>query len=193
MPPSDPMSATTFAALQETLDRAHAACDASESHGTLCGVLCSGVDGAAAWLDHILGEDAAAGQAADQCRRALAALRDSTRTALDAGALEFTPLLPDDESALSERTAALGEWCQGFLYGVGLAGESIKLDALPDEAGEVLRDMGQIAQAGFEGEGASEEDEAAYTEIVEYLRVGVQLLYEELQPGRGAPLSAALH
>jgi uncharacterized protein YgfB (UPF0149 family) len=53
--------------------------------------------------------------------------------------------------------------------------------------------MSQIAQAGFEGEGASDEDEAAYTEIVEYLRVGVQLLFEELRSARGVPPSVALH
>jgi len=193
MPPSDRMSATTFTSLQETLTRARAACDAAESHGTLCGVLCVGVDGADTWLEHILGEDAAAGLPADRCRKELTALKDATRNALTEGALGFTPLLPDDETTLNERTEALGEWCQGFLYGVGLGGQGMDLDALPDEAGEVLRDMSQIAQAGFEGEGASDEDEAAYTEIVEYLRVGVQLLFEELRSARGAPPSIALH
>src|SRR5215472_14259757 len=99
------MSATTFSSLQETLSRAHAACDAAESHGTLCGVLCAGVDGAESWLDHILGEDAAQGPPADQCRRALTALREVTRNALNQGTLDFTPLLPGDESGLSERAA----------------------------------------------------------------------------------------
>src|SRR5579859_8022634 len=54
------------------------------------------------------------------------------------------------------------------------------------------RDMGQIAQAGFEGDAESEDDETAYAEIVEYVRVGVQLLFEELQPGSMIP-SGTLH
>jgi len=75
---------------------------------------------------------------------------------------------------------------------MGLAGERLQVDALPDEAGEVLRDMGQIAQAGFEGDADDDADEAAYAEIVEYVRVGVQLLYEELQPAAMQP-AGTLH
>ena len=177
------MSSSPFTDLRDTLARAGTVCGPAECHGTVCGALCSGVDGGDAWLAHLL-EEASGGDAGQQaCRRELLALRDLSRSLLQAGTLEFAPLLPDDEAGLAERTAALGEWCQGFLYGMGLAGERLQLDALPDEAGEVLRDMGQIAQAGFEGDAEADEDEAAYTEIVEYVRVGVQLLFEELQPG----------
>lgn len=186
------MSSTPFIALNETLARAGTAYDAAECHGTVCGVLCAGAAGGDAWLAHIMEEASGPDAALSNCRRDLLALRDLSRSLLQAGTLEFTPLLPDDDTGLAERTAALGEWCQGFLYGLGLAGERLQLDALPDEAGEVLRDMGQIAQAGFEGDADDEEDEAAYVEIVEYVRVGVQLLYEELQPGTMQP-AGTLH
>ena len=176
------MSSTPFIALNETLARAGTVCDAAESHGTVCGVLCAGAGGGDAWLAHLMEEASGPDGALKNCRRDLLALRDLTRNLLDAGTLEFTPLLPDDDISLAERTAALGEWCQGFLYGLGLAGERLNLDELAEEAGEVLRDIGQIAQAGFEGDADDDEDEAAYVEIVEYVRVGVQLLYEELQP-----------
>ncbi len=186
------MSSTPFTDLSETLARAGAVSGAAESHGTVCGALCGGADGNETWLAHLM-EEASGGDAQlKTCRHALLALRDMSRRVLQAGTLEFTPLLPDDDTGLAERTAALGEWCQGFLYGLGLAGERLQLDALPDEAGEVLRDMGQIAQAGFEGDADDDEDEAAYTEIVEYVRVGVQLLYEELQPASMSP-SGTLH
>lgn len=176
------MSSTPFIALNETLARAGTVCDAAECHGTICGVLCAGADGNDIWLAHLMEEASGPEAALKNCRRDLLALRDLSRRLLQEGTLEFTPLLPDDETSLAERTAALGEWCQGFLFGLGLAGERLQLDTLPDEAGEVLRDMGQIAQAGFEGDADDDEDEAAYAEIVEYVRVGVQLLYEELQP-----------
>jgi len=186
------MSSTPFTDLTETLARAGAVSGAAECHGTVCGALSAGMDGDDAWLAHLMDEASGTDAALKTCRRELLALRDMSRRLLQAGTLEFTPLLPDDETGLAERTAALGEWCQGFLYGLGLAGEQLKLDALADEAGEVLRDMGQIAQAGFEGDADSDEDEAAYTEIVEYVRVGVQLLYEELQPA-SIPGSGTIH
>ena len=186
------MSSTPFIDLREALARAGTECGAAECHGTVCGALCAGADGTDAWLTHLLDQAAGSAEAQRACRRELLKLRDTSRTLLQAGTLEFTPLLPDDDIGLAERTAALGEWCQGFLYGLGLVGDRLHIDALPDEAGEVLRDMGQIAQAGFEGDADDDEDEAAYTEIVEYVRVGVQLLYEELQPV-SVPPSGTLH
>ena len=174
------MSATAFHQLDETLRRAGSACDASESHGTLCGALCAGLESDQPWLDHILDEASGTPEAQKACRQALAALRDSTHALLSGGSLEFMPILPDDEIGLADRTDALGEWCQGFLYGLGLAGARLKVEELSEETSEVLRDMAQITQAGFEGED-TDEDELAYTEIVEYVRIGVQLLYEELQ------------
>jgi uncharacterized protein YgfB (UPF0149 family) len=67
------------------------------------------------------------------------------------------------------------------LYGYGIAsGRDVSL--LPEEAAEVLRDMGQFAQARFELGEDAEEDELSYSELVEYLRVGVMLLFETLYP-----------
>ena len=52
---------------------------------------------------------------------------------------------------------------------------------------EVLRDVTEIARAGLEASGTGEADEQAYAELVEYLRVAVQILYEELN--RDGPAS----
>jgi uncharacterized protein YgfB (UPF0149 family) len=189
------MSNTPFIVLQESLARVGAICGAPESHGTLCGALCAGADRDDAWLEYVLGEDVSSGAAAEDCRRLLKGLQDETRLLLRNGNLEFAPFLPDDDAALEQRTAALAEWCQGYLYGLGLGGRQVQLENLAEEAGEVLRDMTEIARVGFEGEAENEENEAAYTEIVEYLRVGVQLLYEELQPSASGsmPPPASLH
>ncbi|HEU5397765.1 MAG TPA: UPF0149 family protein [Gammaproteobacteria bacterium] len=181
------MHATSFTDLKEILNSAGTVCGPAECHGTVCGALCAGADGDEAWLTHLLDEAKGSEASRSAGRRALLELCDLSRSLLQAGTLEFAPLLPDDETGLAERTAELGEWCQGFLYGMGLAGARLQLEALPDEAGEVLRDMGQIAQAGFEGDADDDADEAAYAEIVEYVRVGVQLIYEELQPGTMQP------
>ena len=190
------MPSTSFSSLGDILARAGAACDAAEAHGTVCGVLCVSADGGDTWLKHIL--DQATGGKAQQeaCRRELLALKDRTRKLLDDGTLEFEPFLPDDDTGLAARTSALAEWCQGFLYGMGLGGRRLEAAGLAEEAAEVLRDMGEIAKAGFEGGEPTEEDEADYAEVVEYVRVGVQLLYEELQAeitGRPRPFSQTVH
>lgn len=185
------MPANAFHDLEETLRRAGSACDAAESHGTLCGALCAGLERDAPWLEHVLDQATGTPEAQRRCREALTVLRDSTHGQLADGSLAFAPLLPDDELSLADRTDALSEWCQGFLFGIGLAGDRLDLAELSDESGEILKDLGQISQAGFEGEGASEEDETAYAEIVEYVRMGVQLLYEELQAP--APSSDTVH
>lgn len=44
-------------------------------------------------------------------------------------------------------------------------------------------DLMEISRASSDTLG-SEGDEAAYLELVEYIRVGIQLLYEELQPAQ---------
>ena len=187
------MSATSFSSLQESLERASASYPAAESHGTLCGAISIGAEQDGAWLDHVLGEDAQPGAALEQCRRQLLALRDETRRQLNEGTLQFTPLLPGDTEPLNARTLALAGWCQGYLYGLGLGGERLQPETLGGEAGEVLRDLGEIALAGFDAEEESEENENAYAEIVEYLRVGVQLVYEELRPRVDQAASAILH
>ena len=58
--------------------------------------------------------------------------------------LKFQPLLPADDESLDDRTAALGEWCQGFLYGLGAGRAVPDPDTLKGEAAEVLRDITEI-------------------------------------------------
>ncbi len=99
--------------------------------------------------------------------------------------LEFQPLLPEDEQPLSERTAALAQWCVGFLYGLG-SGAIDDLKTLPGEVGEVVRDFDDITRVGVDGGETDEQNESAYAELVEFVRVGVQLVFEELESTRAA-------
>ena len=90
------------------------------------------------------------------------------------------PLLPDDDAPLRQRADALGAWCQGLLYGLGL-GQADRRGQLSVESREFLRDATEIAQVGFETDEASEADETAYAEVVEYLRVGLLMVLEDLR------------
>ena len=51
-----------------------------------------------------------------------------------------------------------------------------------DQIVELLDDLGQIARVDFELDDPNEEDQVAFEELVEYIRVGTLLIHEELQP-----------
>ena len=106
----------------------------------------------------------------------------------------FEPLLPADDQPIGARTAALAQWCQGFLYGLG-AGGITDASGLPADTGEIVRDFTEISRAGVDETQDEESNEAAYAELVEFVRVGVQLLFEELAELRrpSTPSATPLH
>lgn len=173
------MSTVAFRELDRLLADTDSEVDAAEAHGCLAGALCAApAYRASEWVDEILQEDAAA--RLDQASvAALESLFAGTAQSLGGGEMTFEPLLPDDEAPLAVRTRALAFWCAGFLYGLGV-GQLPSLDGVPGEVGEVLRDLAEISRAGFEESGPTDADEEAYMELVEFVRAGVQLVYDEL-------------
>jgi uncharacterized protein YgfB (UPF0149 family) len=182
------MLSVAFPHLEDTLAEAGSSADAAEAHGALCGALCAGPGFALEdWLDELL-EDRSAH--CGQCRSVLATVFGETAQALGGESMEFAPLLPDDDQPLAGRTSALAQWCQGFLYGLG-TGSLNSIAALPGDVGDIVHDLTEISRAAPGEEEATEADEHAYAELVEFVRVGVQLIYDELQPMRAALLPAA--
>jgi hypothetical protein len=106
---------------------------------------------------------------------ALLALFEQTAKLLSEGGFEFDLLLPDDEESLSNRVDALRHWCLGFLLGLGFARSG---DDWPGESGELLKDLVEFTQVDSDVEG--EEDETAFFELVEYVRVAVQVVQSDL-------------
>jgi uncharacterized protein YgfB (UPF0149 family) len=186
-----PQATQSFNDLQRVLVQLRALTDAAEAHGTLVGSLCAMRCSLDDWLAEILPE----GRADTMSAASLRAIFDSTCGALVDDSMAFHPLLPTDDAPIAARTAALGEWCQGFLYGLG-AGALPDANSLQGEAAEVLRDLTEITHVDVDPDDDAQSNEEAYTELVEFVRVGVQLLYEHLQPLR-EPLPAgtreALH
>jgi hypothetical protein len=180
-----------YARVQQLLAQERSLADAAEAHGTLAGCLCGAVGyGFEDWLREILPE----GRAAPEASALLRELYTATAEALLQPDMEFVLLLPEDEEPLPVRTAALAEWCQGFLYGLG-AGGIPDASRLQGDAGEIVRDFVEITRAAVDPEQDEEANESAYGELVEFVRVGVQLLFEELGSARGAAprASAPLH
>ena len=180
-----------YTRIQQLLSREHSMADAAEAHGTLAGCLC-GASGYRFedWLREILPE----GRADRAARAPLQELFGWTASALLQPDMEFELLLPADSESLTLRTQALAEWCQGFLYGLG-AGSIPDAKALPGEVGEVVRDFIEITRAEVDEGQDADSNEGAYAELVEFVRVSVQFVFEELEPLRDEPTppGASLH
>jgi hypothetical protein len=101
-----------------------------------------------------------------------------TREQLGGNDYALRLLLPADDTPAAERGAALAAWCDGFLYGLGLAGEDA-LDSLSAEAREFINDITEFIQVDTDIE-ESDDADAALMEIAEYVRVGVHMVYQEL-------------
>lgn len=180
----------TYLTIDSALEKLETEVTPSEVHGTLCGLLCSSVSASAElWQDNLwphLKRDKNDLVQTDTLET-LNQLHEITRLQLNAPNCEFELLLPSDDDPLEARVNALGDWCQGYLVGLTLGG-MVDFSPLPENAREVANDLVEIARAGssYDLEG-SEEDEHAYTELVEYLRVGILLINEELQPPQTPP------
>jgi uncharacterized protein YgfB (UPF0149 family) len=177
------MFQVTFPEVARVLQALQSSVAAAESHGCLCGALCTTQQYTLEnWFDELVPEaDADAGDD----RAPLRLLFADTIRALRGEEMEFQLLLPDDDDALLERALALSQWCQGFLYGFG-TGQAVAREELTGEVNEVLRDLTHISQASVETGAEAEEEEQAYAEIVEYVRAGVQLIHDELIEVRAA-------
>lgn len=104
------------------------------------------------------------------------AIAERSHAALSGMEFDFELLLPDDSVALDTRVTALAEWTQGFLVGVVEAGAT--WSTAPAVVREVIADFAEIAR--LRGGGLEDEDdEGAYAELVEYVRMGVVLIYGE--------------
>lgn len=184
----------TGPAYQDIEDSLGGAASAAEAHGTLCGLLCIAADDLPmSWVSNTVADATEGGftipAAGDQS--VLLALYAGTSEALAGDSMAFAPLLPSDDETLSVRAEALGSWCQGYLYGLAVRGLK-GFEELPEEVREILGDLVQIARAGVDeedGDEDNEEGEAAYVELVEFVRVGVQIVFDQLVPPAGSGMT----
>jgi len=165
---------------------------AIESHGTLCGMLCAqGATEASQWMLQVLGEHEETSKSLQQVGQMLLQIHQVSVEQMNDSDVEFDLMLPDDDEPLESRVEALGTWCQGFVYGLAVGGVKEDTD-LPDDSKELIKDILEISRAGYAAddeaelntsvEDNNEDDEVAFMEVTEYVRMGTLLIYEELQP-----------
>ena len=181
-----------FKDFEDVLAAAGSLADAAEAHGSLCGALCAMAPYRMQdWVNEILPDGTAL---PDESAAVIERVFMATSTSFGEQGMEFEPLLPDDESPLNGRANALALWCTGFLYGLG-TGSISDLDALSGDVGEIVREFTEISRATGDDADADESNEQAYAELVEFIRVAAQVVFEELLPLRSQvfPSAQRLH
>jgi uncharacterized protein len=188
------MLQVTFAEVVRVLEGLGSSVPAAEAHGCLVGALCTTPHyPMERWLEEIIPDEER--RADDDSQQALRLLYADTLNALRGEEMDFEVLVPDDDIPLAARAGGLSQWCQGFLYGFGTgqANSGVpKEEDLPANVNEILSDLTHIGRASveIEGDGDNESEEEAYAEVVEYVRVGVQLIHDELIPAQANRVEA---
>jgi len=166
--------------LDKALARVGAETDVAEVHGIVCGLYCAtGTIEDSIWLPYVCEEYDLGDETDEELEHLLAHLRAESMRQIDDNDYTFYPLLPADSEPMAVRGPALSHWCQGLLFGLGLGGIGDS-DKLPENCGEFLADLGKMSHVEV-GTDDEEKEEAAFAELIEYLRVGLLLIRDELQ------------
>lgn len=152
---------------------------ASEAHGVLSGLACRGIgnkqlDGKA-WLFRMSEKAEVA---------LLEGLYELTLRDLQSDGFNFILLIAGDESGYAQRIESLANWCGGFTQGFLYDGEEY-LAKVADTVRESFHDIIAISRidvATYE----EQETDRHLVEIEEYLRVAIQVIFDELNPAKEA-------
>lgn len=172
LPPPD------YDELAAALRAAGVALSAAEVHGVLTAAV--SVPGARAPGRILFGDKPPPASAElERLLRHIAALQEDIRARLEGADFEFRLLLPMD-ALLPDQVEALAAWARGYVLGLAAAGIR-EPSRLRGEIAEFLLDVERIGEAEMDDDETVEQQEREIAEIVEYLRAGVQLVYDELR------------
>lgn len=183
-----------FAQLSEALSDYPGIDSASFLQGMLTGLMVgdSGVK-ESAWMKLVL-EEAGIKKVKERFLIELHQMYLATEAGLNGSGFELDFCLPDEQESLIFRAMMLGQWVEGFLYGLGLTGYNQQ--KLTKDSSELLRDFADISGIemsgleALEGE-ALEEAEADMMQLMEYVKIGVLTLNEDINPVEGQPIMEA--
>ena len=165
--------------------KANVAIDISEYHGTISAYLCCD----AFQEDDLLPKEVSFDSSSVsvqiiEFKHALYELISETINSFNDTEMRFYPFLPPDSEKLSIRAHSLSIWCQGFIDALGTFISERRLTINQSDQtfiGEIIEDFSQISTLSKTAVESGNEEELAYFEVVEFVRVGTQLVYEELK------------
>ena len=168
-----------FDQVAQILDDMKAGISASEFHGLQTGCLCADDTIVKSNYEPMLLEELACLHPSEKLEELIEDFHQSINEQLAGIKFDFKPLLPDDDASLYDRIVLLSDWCRGFLCGLSLAG--LKAENLPDGyVKESIQDLSEIAYTELELD-ESEDEENAFEELVEYVRIAVQTVHIEIK------------
>lgn len=165
-----------YAALDSKLRKSTFDGSAAQAHGIACGLVCRNVQSSEldSTTEYLSFTD-------DASITALESLIEMSGRDLNQAEFSFDLWLPDVDD-LATQLEALAQWGQGYIIGLMYDGNAI-LDQLNPELQESVQDIIEIA--GLESTTSdTNDDQIAFIELREYLRMATQLIYEELNPDR---------
>ena len=176
--------------LDIALQDADADYNVAEAQAIACGLLVVNIaSDKLQWVQLIFGDINGENDKQYKAIKLCGELFESIKAQLQDSALGFDLLLPEDDESLQGRVTALQQWSAGFILGISMAGLNDH-SKLPDDTRELLADITEIGKVGEFDLENEEESEEALAEINEYVRMGVLLINEELQPLKQ---SSAIH
>ena len=174
-----------FEYIDQIRRKAHITIDVSEYHGKISACLCCDNISAEDLLpEEVNADGSSVFSETMELKTVLVNVVVETLEKLNDTEMTFYPLLSPESASLTDRTRSLSSWCQGFIDGFGLAIAQKNIPIGPadqDIIGEIIEDFSQISKLTSASVMNQDEEELAYMEVVEYVRVGVQLIFEEMQ------------
>ncbi|MCU7918046.1 MAG: UPF0149 family protein [Candidatus Thiodiazotropha sp. (ex Epidulcina cf. delphinae)] len=172
-----------YLCLEGALDAIGLDLGASEIHGVISGLICAGPSqGHVEWMEALFEGRPRDDLSAREARALIGQLYFATRERIVREDLSFMPFLPDDSRPITDRAKGLRDWCEGYLYGLGMAG--ISEQQLVGDAKEALQDISHFTRLDYDSLDAGEATEQAYSELQEFLKVVTLLIWGDLAKNR---------
>ena len=167
-----------FASVQAIITTESVPVHASELHGVLTGLICAGFPYESHDYLAMITDLFNNGEALPTKVKSIVKLvfSDIWTNILD-DSFSFQLMLPDDDDSIVERGHALSVWVQGFNLGFGLHQKDTAI--VSEDVKEVLSDFAEIANLSDDMD-EDEDNEQAYFEIAEYVRISSLLCFTEL-------------
>ena len=179
--------------LNNLLVDANTGSSASECHGFICGYLCICNTLSKDVFLSFLNTGMSNVNPLDIYSTEILKLADEVNVELASDEFTLALLLPEDDSPLVERSEAFVRWCEGFLSGL-VSGGLTEFNLLTVESREVIQDMYKICHLDVDDiKAGGEDEESAFMELTEYVRVGVILLHDELHRKNSGNITEVIH
>lgn len=176
---------TNESELDEALENCDSGRNSIQAHGLLCGyIMTHGLKGHDMWLHRMF--ENSSNEKGDKYKYIFDDLFIKTWRQLEERQSEFELFLPGDDRGLLTRAKAIGSWCDSYLHGLisSVTTEKLKKAINREPTSILIKDLLEMTKATIGEEYDDETNERSYAELVEYTRIAVQLIFEELDESR---------